>query len=459
MTNREIYLLLFVLFSILVWSGSDLQKAFPGFKSGTSRYGLRRSSLPKLPLSTMRWLDRRSDGRKGDSILLGKVGLVSKYLSPSDSLLVFGPTRSGKTLTLAFPILSEFAGPAVVTSVKRDLYDLTLSARRSSGECVIFDLSDPDSSPWNLFSLIDNYKTARKVSDSLCRVSQSASPEIGFWSQLASKTLAPLLLAAKAADLTLSRVLPWVESQDFEEAFEILTMTSLYEPRRALESVINLDQRTVSSVIATLLSLLEPYGDPLVSSLLCADGIDLYKVLDRRSSNTLYICSPLFGAERFLGIYELFLRKIFEIAYQGKTGDPRILFLLDELANVAPLPELDRVASTCGGFGIVLISIFQDLTQMENIYGGRAGTVMNNHRSKLCLSGVTDLATLNYVEKMVSRWSVSEDSVKRITKLRRGYGLYIPSSKNSETLRLRPFPRATRQPSRLHRRVLELFQR
>ncbi len=29
------------------------------------------------------------------------------------------------------------------------------------------------------------------------------------------------------------------------------------------------------------------------------------------------------------------------------------------LANVAPIADLDKVASTCGGYGIVLVSIFQ----------------------------------------------------------------------------------------------------
>lgn len=379
--------------------------------------------------------------RSSRSIMLGTTAVGRRYLPSSDSLLVFGPTRSGKTLTLALPLLNEFRGTAVVTSVKRDLYQRSIAARQARGECALFDLSDPASSSWNLFSLIADLRSAKEISDSLCGVTRGTTSEIEFWSRLASKMCAPLLLAARELGASLGEMIGWIERQELEVAFEGLVQAEHLEARSALEAVVHLDQRAVSSVVATLLSLLEPYGDPVVSDLLSREGIDLERLFAKGRSDTLYICSPLFRAERFFGVYEVFLRKVFDTAYQSDNGDRKVLFLLDEIANIAPISDLGKIASTCGGYGLVLVSIFQDLTQLSTLYGGHAGTVVNNHRSKLLLSGISDQATLDYVERACSRRAQDRDSVNPLLDLKMGTGLLMQANSRPVRLRLRPFPR------------------
>jgi hypothetical protein len=67
--------------------------------------------------------------------------------------------------------------------------------------------------------------------------------------------------------------------------------------------------------------------------------------------------------------------------------------VLDEAANIAPLRDLDTLASTAAGQGIQLVSVFQDLAQISARYGERAATVVNNHRAKVLLSGISDPPT------------------------------------------------------------------
>ena len=398
-----------------------------------------RSSVPGGGVSSLASLFKRRQSPK--TILLGSTFFGRKYLPSTDSLLVFGPTRSGKTLRLALPLLDEFNGAAVATSVKQDLYERSVAARKKRGECCLFDLSDPKSAPWSLLSCIKDFRDAKEISDSLCKVAHSTSAEIEFWSRLGSKMLAPLLLAAKELDASLGEMIGWIERQDFDYAFEGLLEAGHIEARVALDAVMRLDQRAVSSVIATLLSLMEPYSDPVVSDLLSREGIDLELLLDRRKANTLYISSPLFRSERFYGVYEVFLRRVFDIAYRSDGGDPKILFLLDEIANIAPIQDLGKIASTCGGYGIVLVSVFQDLTQLGAIYSANAGTIVNNHRSKLLLSGISDHATLDYAEKIVKRGNVSGEGSNPLFDLRLGTGLYIQANAKPVRLQLRPFPR------------------
>ena len=55
------------------------------------------------------------------------------------SIAITGPTRCGKTSQCAEPGLLDWAGPAIVLSVKRDLMDTTIAARRELGEVRVFD--------------------------------------------------------------------------------------------------------------------------------------------------------------------------------------------------------------------------------------------------------------------------------------------------------------------------------
>jgi type IV secretion system protein VirD4 len=85
----------------------------------------------------------------------------------------------------------------------------------------------------------------------------------------------------------------------------------------------------------------------------------------------------------------------------GQPLDPPLLMVLDEAANIAPLSDLDALASTAAGHGVQLVTIWHDLAQINARYGPRATTVVNNHRSKLFLSGISDPATLDYASHLI----------------------------------------------------------
>lgn len=93
----------------------------------------------------------------------------------------------------------------------------------------------------------------------------------------------------------------------------------------------------------------------------------------------------------------------------GKMLDPRLLVLLNEAANT-PLPKLPRWASTVTGAGIQLVTVWQSKAQLDTTYGRDAETVLTNHRSKLIYpSGITDLATVQYVSELIGDEHVRSD--------------------------------------------------
>ena len=94
----------------------------------------------------------------------------------------------------------------------------------------------------------------------------------------------------------------------------------------------------------------------------------------------------------------------------GRPIDPPLLVVLDEAANIAPIPNLDEIASTGAGQGIQLLSVFQDLAQLHSRYGRRAQTIVNNHRAKLFGTGISDPETLTYVSRVVGAAEFSQRS-------------------------------------------------
>src|SRR5208282_2341611 len=89
------------------------------------------------------------------------------------------------------------------------------------------------------------------------------------------------------------------------------------------------------------------------------------------------------------------------VARRGKPLDPPLLVVLDEAANIAPLPDLDALAATAAGHGIQLVTVWHDLAQISARFGPRATTVVNNHRAKLFLSGISDPSTLDYASHLI----------------------------------------------------------
>ena len=76
-----------------------------------------------------------------------------------------------------------------------------------------------------------------------------------------------------------------------------------------------------------------------------------------RRPTTSAACGPLFAT---------LVAQVVEAAYeragrQGAPLDPPLLVVLDEAANVAPLAELDVLASTAAGHGVQLVTVWQDL--------------------------------------------------------------------------------------------------
>jgi type IV secretion system protein VirD4 len=343
-------------------------------------------------------------------------GLVAA--EPAQSVVVVGPTQSGKTTSLAVPAILGWDGPVLAASVKSDLLRHTLRARNERGRVWCLDPTGSTGSPANLWSpLADcgDWHQARRMADNLAETAKGdgTTADGEFWYATAAKLLAPMLFAAARGRRTMADVARWVDTQEVAEVAALLEAADVSEALHAARATWCRDERTRSSVYTTAETILAPFAHG--PSMLGEPFEPRYLFGGR---HTVYLCAPAHDQRRLRGYFSAVTRQVLGHAFaaatrSGKPLDPPLLVVLDEAAHIAPLADLDGYAATGASHGIQLVTVWHDLAQVKARYGARAPTVLNNHRAKLFLPGIADPETLDYASRLIGDEEVQQPSVTR----------------------------------------------
>lgn len=395
--------------------------------------GLRRSS---------RWASRRDLRRlrvrrpRPGCLVAGSRGASLISTEPETSVLVVGPTRSGKTTSLVVPNLFEWQGPAVVTSTKSELVDITAGHRQRIGPVHVYDPTGEigDLYPTVTWSPIDGCHTldrAWMVASWLCAALQQGGSrsdnDWSHWAESGKLLIAPLLYcAASAPDRTIVDVRGWVQGFDVETPLGLLQEMAVRgdggpdsDPQRAMGMLTSIDQRPEKergTVFSTVTRLFSVFNERSVAESAMTSRFSAEELCER--NGTLYLCTPRQAPERvaslFVGILMTVVTHAYLLANRMPRGrlEPELGLFLDELANVVPIEELPSVASQGAGRGVILMSIVQDMSQLRQRYGAeKANSVLNNHGAKLFLPGISDPETCDLVARLVGRGDYTDVSV------------------------------------------------
>ena len=363
-------------------------------------------------------------------ITLGRHGGKLVAAERGQSVLAIAPTQSGKTTALAIPNILAWDGPVVALSIKTDLVRDTIDARRRVGTVAVFDPTDATgierTQGWTPLPNCRTWAAARRIARTITDAANTkeSMADGDFWNSAAAKLLAPLLFAAASAGLTMDTLIAWVDTQEESEVLAILEEAGDEEALNALRANWSRDERQRSSIYTTLETILEAYADRGVLEHSRAPEIRAEWFLDG-GAHTIYLCASAREQRRLRPVFITLLDELLEAAYakasaEGKALEPSLLLVLDEVANIAPLPELDVIASTAAGHGIQLLTLLQDLAQAQDRWGReRAETLMNNHRARLLGAGLADERALEWARRMlgdtaiVQRSRTSGDSGRR----------------------------------------------
>ena len=412
-------------------------------------------------------------------LALGAVpGLVRPALVVAEraqSVVVVGPTQSGKTTALAVPAILAWEGPVVAASVKSDLLRETRDRRNERGRVWCIDPTGATGvgpSTWSPLTRCAEWARARRVAADLAETAKAdgTTADGEFWYATAAKLLAPLFFAAACDGRSMADVVRWVDTQEASEVSLILEQVGVPEALDAARASWCRDERTRSSVYTTAETILAPFADAGDRPRNAFEPPDLLG-----GSHTLYLCAPAHDQRRLRGYFSALTQQVLAHAFaeatrSGKPLDPPLLVVLDEAAHIAPLPELDGLAATCASHGIQLVTVWQDLAQVRARYGSRAPTVLNNHRAKLFLPGIADPDTLDYASRLIGDEEITVPSLTRdstggrsttsskgprrllppedLRCLRRGEAVLVYGTLPPARLRLRPWWATRRAPRR-----------
>jgi type IV secretion system protein VirD4 len=372
-------------------------------------------------------------------ITLGRHG--GRLIAAEDraSVLCVGPAQSGKTSGLVVPAILEWQGPVVSTSVKADVVHHTSRARAEHGDVLIFDptgcATDLEHTPWSPIAAACTWEGARRTAANLLGVgdpSHAHNPNETFWRPAAARYLAPLLLAAQHANKTMSELLSWVATVNQDEPTELLAACpddGAGPGLEALQSIWKADERFLSNLTQTVATALDAWQEPQIAKATAGDSqISAERLLD--GANTLYLIAPAHEQRRLRGLFTALVADITAAAFErsaasGAPINPPLLLALDEVANIAPLGNLDEIASTGPGQGVQLLTVIQNMSQAADRWGrDRAETIIANHRARVFCSGIGDRATLDYLQHTLGDEEISRISTTRENALATGSRTY-----------------------------------
>lgn len=379
------------------WAPRDAIRRVASAKTTLAQAATLRPSLPR---------PRASDA----GYLLGTAHGEQVWASVERSILVIGPPGSGKGLHVAINAILDAPGAVITTSTKPDNLKATLHARADRGPVGVFDPQGMLGNgfdhliAWDAIAGCENPMRAATRAEALAANTGIAdSSDNRVW-RVHAKTVIECVLHAAALDgASIEDAYRWMQSAHaLETPLAILQShpgaCPTWDDRlRAL--ALNTDSRFVGSMMSVIAAAIAPLALPTVRASLTPTptrpAITAEQLL--ADTGTLYALATDRGAAASAGLVSALIE---DIAYTARITaarspggrlDPPMLFLLDECANVAPIPSLPSLLADGRGQNLTVIPVFQTLAQVRSRYGDQdASTVFSASQVKLILGGADD---------------------------------------------------------------------
>ncbi|ADD45068.1 type IV secretory system conjugative DNA transfer family protein [Stackebrandtia nassauensis] len=314
------------------------------------------------------------------------VGTGQKLAAPIDSsVLVLAAPRVGKTSQLIIPWLADWPGPALATSVRRDVADNTYQLRQRTGPVAVLDLTGtswPDLLAWSPLDGCQGFDKARQRADVMISIGKSESSDstnAGFFGLTATNLMAGWLHAAAISDATMSDVLRWSLNERDDTPVRILADAGT-NAADGIADLLDDIYRSPSDTRSNMWSTVQTGVAPLLATharrTFCPPpgaGFNIEEFL--RQSGTLYVHVADDEAGHLAPLVSAFVDEVTRTAKRigdaHPTGriDPPLGMILDEVNNVSPLPNLPSLMSYAAGSGIFIAAVLQSLAGARERWG------------------------------------------------------------------------------------------
>ncbi len=346
---------------------------------------------------------------------------------------MLGPPRSGKTSSIVVPTVLGATGAVVSTSTKPDVLVSTAAARRTVGPCLLYDPSGTVDAPdgvqrvrWSPVESCRTWDDALLVARSLVGAARpggtgrDGAPGGDHWTERAEALLAPSLHAAALDGADLATVLSWVDRRNAATALGVLDRNGATRAGDLLAGIAATDEREQSGIWSTASGVLSAYRSEAALATTVAPDFDAAAFC--ASSATLYICATgrhqAVTAPLVVGLLTdvrtaAYRRAATEFGADRAPADrrPPVVLALDEVANIAPIPDLPAMVSEGAGQGLLTLACLQDLSQARGRWGGAADGFLSLFGTTVVLPGIGDVRTLEALSALAGEQEVHTRSV------------------------------------------------
>lgn len=362
--------------------------------------------------------------------LLGRSHGKQVWASVEDSILLIGPPRSGKGLHIVIPAILDAPGAVVTTSTRPDNLTATMRARVRIGPVAVFDpqhLAEgvPAGLRWSPIRGCEDPLTAMIRATGLAAATELSAGGVeggGFWEGKTRIALQALLHAAALDHRSPAELFRWtLDPSAAAEAVAILTGSPLAATGWAdsLDATLDADPRTRDSIWQGVSLALSALADPRVLDAVSPEEDEQFDPESFiRDRGTLYLLATGVGAGNSAALVAAFVENLVETARRmaarspGARLDPPLLFALDEIGNLAPLPSLPTLMAEGGGTGITTMPVLQSLAQAREKWSEhKAAAIWDASIAKIILGGASNSRDLQDLSTLIGERDEFTDSV------------------------------------------------
>jgi|TARA_B100002003_G_scaffold250914_1_gene292113 type IV secretion system protein VirD4 len=411
------FMLIGAVFGFQYWrmaSGADAFFGLTGDSHGSARFA-NRKELKKL---------QREDG-----LLIGRnphTGRLLRYDGPAH-LITLAPTRAGKGVGTVIPNLLAAERSVLVIDPKGENARIAGEARQRFGTVHVLDPFEVSGHPSAAYNPLDRLtpdsldlgEDAASLTEALVMDPPGQVTE-AHWNEEAKAILGGLIMFCVCHEDRDRRSLATVREyltlppeklrallelmQDSDEAGGLIA--------RAANRFLGKADREAASVLSNAQRHTHFLDSPRIARCLARSDF-AFADLRHRITSVFLVLPP-----NRMDAYSRWLRLLVSQALQDIARDAErpqsasegrserlktpALFLLDEFAALGRLEAVERAMGLMAGYGLQLWPILQDMSQLKDLYGERAGTFIANAGVQQVF-GVNDFETAKWLSQMMGQ--------------------------------------------------------
>ncbi|PPU77620.1 type IV secretion system protein VirD4 [Xanthomonas cucurbitae] len=358
---------------------------------------------------------------KPESILVGKLNGRYIYINGALHVIVVAPTRSGKTTSIAIPVLLTYQQSMVVLDLKGELFKATSGYRASQGQQIYVWAPyaiDGKTHRFNPLTLVPDDPRERIASiQTMAAILYPDEPgKDSFWitqSRAAFVAFACFMFEkrdhlrsqgfAGVDDRNQSLLSPSLErllrlsaggdagqsTADLLKGLLADTQVSYLSPqtRSTFSALAGLAEQTFSSVMATMQAPLQQFLSPILAAATNATDIDVTAI--RKRLTTVYVIIPTQKLDESSKLLNIFFSSVIGNNLDKQLNeDPalkyQMLMLMDEFTAMGRVDVWAKRISISASYGVRDLCIIQSQSQLRATYGADdAKNFITNHAASI----------------------------------------------------------------------------